>query len=158
MMYHWHGTIIGPPDTVHDCRIYSLQIYCGDSYPQTPPEVSKWQCHGRNRILVPTCSGGRGVWACPVTVVLLLLVFVSPAVSHLNLPPPRSLRYVQVRFTSRINMVCVGSDGSVNKKTFATLSNWDSSFTLEKLLSDLRREMANPQNKRLPQPPEGTNY
>ena len=35
----WNGTILGPPNTNHDGRIYSLHIHCGPSYPQSPPDV-----------------------------------------------------------------------------------------------------------------------
>ncbi|CAE6538055.1 unnamed protein product [Rhizoctonia solani] len=39
-MTHWNGTIIGPGHTVHENRIYSLQIECGDNYPDVPPVIS----------------------------------------------------------------------------------------------------------------------
>lgn len=40
MMSNWNGTIIGPGHTVHENRIYSLKIYCGETYPDQPPTVS----------------------------------------------------------------------------------------------------------------------
>ncbi|KAG8929458.1 E2 ubiquitin-conjugating protein mms2 [Tulasnella sp. 419] len=40
LMSNWNGTIIGPGHTVHENRIYSLQIYCGPSYPDVPPTVT----------------------------------------------------------------------------------------------------------------------
>lgn len=39
MMVNWTGTIIGPPNTTHDGRIYTLRITCSDKYPQAPPQV-----------------------------------------------------------------------------------------------------------------------
>ncbi|KAJ6552738.1 ubiquitin-conjugating enzyme/RWD-like protein [Mycena capillaripes] len=39
MMSHWNGTIIGPGHTVHENRIYSVKITCGDNYPDSPPTV-----------------------------------------------------------------------------------------------------------------------
>eukprot|EP00892_Ulva_mutabilis_P012013 jgi/Ulvmu1/9184/UM005_0284.1 len=38
-MHSWTGTIIGPGNTVHDGRIYSIEIYCSDSYPEKAPTV-----------------------------------------------------------------------------------------------------------------------
>ncbi|KAI5801416.1 ubiquitin-conjugating enzyme/RWD-like protein [Peziza echinospora] len=40
MMSGWNATILGPPHSVHENRIYSLKIYCGDNYPDQPPQVS----------------------------------------------------------------------------------------------------------------------
>lgn len=39
-MTNWNGTILGPPHSVHENRIYSLKIRCGEQYPDTPPEVT----------------------------------------------------------------------------------------------------------------------
>eukprot|EP01115_Flamella_aegyptia_P012452 TRINITY_DN6215_c0_g4_i2.p1 TRINITY_DN6215_c0_g4~~TRINITY_DN6215_c0_g4_i2.p1 ORF type:complete len:163 (+),score=12.70 TRINITY_DN6215_c0_g4_i2:75-491(+) len=39
LMSSWNGTIIGPNGTTHEGRIYSLYIYCGDDYPNVPPNV-----------------------------------------------------------------------------------------------------------------------
>ena len=37
MMINWNGTIIGPNNTPFEGRIYSLQIECGEHYPDRPP-------------------------------------------------------------------------------------------------------------------------
>ena len=36
---HWNGTIIGPPGTTFDNRIYMLSIRCGDDYPAKAPTI-----------------------------------------------------------------------------------------------------------------------
>ncbi|KAK9458977.1 ubiquitin-conjugating enzyme/RWD-like protein [Lipomyces oligophaga] len=38
-MSYWNGTILGPPHSAHENRIYSVKIYCGPKYPDTPPAV-----------------------------------------------------------------------------------------------------------------------
>ncbi|KAJ6472045.1 UBC-like protein [Mycena sanguinolenta] len=39
LMSTWNGTIIGPGHTVHENRIYSLRIVCGEQYPDRGPSV-----------------------------------------------------------------------------------------------------------------------
>jgi ubiquitin-conjugating enzyme E2 variant len=36
---NWNGTIIGPPNTNFDNRIYMMNIRCGDDYPARPPTI-----------------------------------------------------------------------------------------------------------------------
>mgnify|MGYP000207926013 FL=1 len=54
-MVNWNGTIIGPGNTVFDQRIYSLEIECGDSYPDVPPTV-----RFTTKIVLP-CVNAQGV-------------------------------------------------------------------------------------------------
>ncbi|KAL2353870.1 ubiquitin-conjugating enzyme/RWD-like protein [Cryomyces antarcticus] len=101
LMSNWTGTILGPPHSVHENRIYSLRIHCGNQYPDVPPEVT---------------------------------------------------------FVSKINLPCVDSRGRVDPSRLPCLVQWRREFTMETILIELRRFMALPQHKKLPQPPEGTNY
>ena len=101
MMKHWTGTIIGPPGTVHDCSIYTLDIECGESYPQEPPRVT---------------------------------------------------------FVTRIHMNGVDQYGRLDYGNFGPIKHWSNRSTLESLLTDIRKEMAQPHNRKLSQPPEGSCY
>mmetsp|Transcript_45653 Transcript_45653/g.145387 ORF Transcript_45653/g.145387 Transcript_45653/m.145387 type:complete len:146 (-) Transcript_45653:16-453(-) len=102
LMCSWTGTIIGPPNTVHDSRIYCLKLHCDESYPDKPP---------------------------------------------------------QIKFTSRVNMGCVNQQtGAVDPRNFHILNNWNRNYTIEMVLTELRREMASPHNRKLAQPAEGSEF
>jgi ubiquitin-conjugating enzyme E2 variant len=137
MMKRWNGTIIGPGhvrcysvrfmgclldlQTVHENRIYSLEIFCDDNYPDEPPAVK--------------------------------------FLSRVNLP-----------FVSQIT-------GEIDRTKLMVLAHWNNTKSMETILVEIRRsatptsiprstnanttkprEMANPHNKKLPQPPEGTTF
>jgi len=102
LMSQWNGTIIGPGHTIHENRIYSLKIVCGETYPDQPP---------------------------------------------------------QVQFISRVNLPFVNqSDGKVDPGKIAVLGHWNRNSSLETILVEIRREMASFNNRKLPQPPEGSNF
>ncbi|KAH8103892.1 UBC-like protein [Cristinia sonorae] len=102
MMSHWNGTIIGPGHTVHENRIYSLKITCGESYPDTPPVV---------------------------------------------------------QFISRVNLPFVNQvDGKVEASKLPVLAQWNRERSIETVLVEIRREMASFNNRKLPQPPEGSTF
>ncbi|TPX51719.1 hypothetical protein SeLEV6574_g00097 [Synchytrium endobioticum] len=62
-----------------------------------------------------------------------------------------------VAFLSRINLPGVNQQtGKVER--LPCLDNWKRTYTMETILSELRREMGSPQNKKLSQPPEGANF
>ncbi|KAF8395443.1 hypothetical protein HHK36_019389 [Tetracentron sinense] len=64
-----------------------------------------------------------------------------------------------VRFHSRINMICVNHEtGVVESKKFVMLANWQREYTMEDILTQLKKEMAAPHNRKLVQPPEGTYF
>ncbi len=41
-MYEWNGTILGPPHSAFENRIFSLSIYCGDNYPGRSVLTCTW--------------------------------------------------------------------------------------------------------------------
>ena len=49
-------------------------------------------------------------------------------------------------------------DGCVDHSKIAGLGNWRREVTLENILTEIRKEMASAANRKLPQPPEGSNY
>lgn len=51
----WNGTIIGPPNTNFDNRIYFLTIKCGADYPNSPPEV-----HFNSKVNLPCVNQSNG--------------------------------------------------------------------------------------------------
>jgi ubiquitin-protein ligase len=46
----------------------------------------------------------------------------------------------------------------VDLSKLPSIANWKRDFTMETILIEIRRYMAAPANKKLPQPPEGTNF
>ncbi|KYK55101.1 ubiquitin-conjugating enzyme variant MMS2 [Drechmeria coniospora] len=102
LMSNWNGTILGPPHSVHENRIYSVKMHCGERYPDEPPTI---------------------------------------------------------QFVSQVNLPCVNPrNGVVDPKQLPCLAQWKRENTMETVLIELRRYMAAPANKKIPQPPEGTTY
>lgn len=48
--------------------------------------------------------------------------------------------------------------GQVEPKKFGLLANWQREYTMEDILTQLKKEMAAPHNRKLVQPPEGTYF
>ena len=64
-----------------------------------------------------------------------------------------------MNFISKVNLPCVNpSNGKVDLTKLPSISSWNRNFTMETILIEIRRYMAAPANKKLPQPPEGTNF
>ncbi|KAH6900677.1 ubiquitin-conjugating enzyme/RWD-like protein [Thelonectria olida] len=101
LMMNWNGTILGPPHSVYENRIYSVQIYCGLDYPDFPPTI---------------------------------------------------------KFVTKIILPCVDDNGNVIPVVLPCLANWKRENTIETILIELRRFMAAPAHKKIPQPAEGETY
>jgi ubiquitin-conjugating enzyme E2 variant len=64
-----------------------------------------------------------------------------------------------VTFISKVNLPCVNaSNGKVDLSKLPSIASWKRDFTMETVLIEIRRYMAAPANKKLPQPAEGTNF
>ncbi|KAK1444835.1 ubiquitin conjugating enzyme like protein [Babesia gibsoni] len=63
-----------------------------------------------------------------------------------------------VKFLTKINLPGVDAAGNVIPGCFSVLKNWRRSSSIEAVLIDIRRQMATPTNRRLPQPEEGESY
>ncbi|KAI0028890.1 ubiquitin-conjugating enzyme/RWD-like protein [Vararia minispora EC-137] len=64
-----------------------------------------------------------------------------------------------VQFISRVNLPFVNqTNGQVDPTKLPVLTNWRRSNTMETVLVEIRREMNSFNNRKLPQPPEGSTF
>lgn len=64
-----------------------------------------------------------------------------------------------LQFLSKVNLPCVDPrTGKIDPSKLPCLANWRRDYTMETVLIELRRYMALPQHKKLPQPPEGSMF
>ncbi|CAE6443254.1 unnamed protein product [Rhizoctonia solani] len=63
-----------------------------------------------------------------------------------------------ISFLSKVNLSFVGPTGKVDPIKLPVLANWIRDTNLENILVNMRREMAAPHNRKLPQPAEGSTY
>ena len=131
---------------MHDGRIYNLNITCGAEYPDKASEgEEERENRARARARARPARAGPFLSSC------------LPHARSLSLSPPPS-QPPEVAFLSKVNMGCVTPSGQVDPRAFPTLGAWRCTHTLERVLTDLRADMASPANRRLPQPPEGSTY
>ncbi|TFL04894.1 UBC-like protein [Pterulicium gracile] len=64
-----------------------------------------------------------------------------------------------VQFISRLNLPFVSqADGKVDAGMLPVLSSWRRESSIETVLVEIRKEMASTNNRKLPQPPEGSTF
>ncbi|KAK8843999.1 hypothetical protein IAR55_006792 [Kwoniella newhampshirensis] len=95
-MYEWNGTILGPPHSAYENRIFSLSIYCGDNYPDAPPLVKfeskiNLPCVDQRGLVdfsrIPSISAWRRDFTLETVLVELRRDMASPANRKTAQPP-----------------------------------------------------------------------
>lgn len=81
--------------------------------------------------------------------ILMLEIFAGD--DYPNVPPT-------IKFQNKVNLPCIGPKGEVIPRAFSAMQAWNPKTTLEQCLIALRQEMAQPANRKLAQPPEGSTY
>jgi ubiquitin-conjugating enzyme E2 variant len=77
---------------------------------------------------------------------------ITCGASYPDIPP-------EVRFNSRVNLPFVNpSNGKVDPSKLPVLASWIRNNSIESVLVEIRKEMASFNNRKLPQPPEGTTF
>lgn len=126
----WNGTILGPINVSHKISDFKL-IPFKISNPFATPHHPVQQTVFENRIYALSIVCGD---------------------KYPNQPP-------SIRFTTKINMHSVSRHtGNVDSARCHILRNWSRTYGIETVLLELRKEMASSHNRRLPQPPEGTEF
>lgn len=98
-MTYWNGTILGPPHSCHENRIYSLHIVCDESYPDKPPKVKfvskiNLPCVDSNGNVIPgefdTLKNWRRAYTMETVLLELRKSMASPSNKKLQQPPEGS--------------------------------------------------------------------
>lgn len=117
---------------MHDQRIYNLTLECDEKYPDKVRGVGAGLCQAHTIHSPPRCTL-RHESTCRVWQQTVAYVCHPPVLCH-HAPP------------------------QVEPSLFPVLGNWQRQYTMEIILTELRREMAAPHNRKQPQPPEGATF
>lgn len=100
LMRNWTGTIIGPSNSVHDGRIYTLKIYCDIQYPERPPLVRFQSRINMDCVLsdgrvdssrFPVLGNWRRDFTMETVLIELRRQMAAPANKKLSQPPEGSM-------------------------------------------------------------------
>eukprot|EP01047_Picozoa_sp_COSAG01_P017620 COSAG01_NODE_937_length_12628_cov_12.665257_4_plen_192_part_00 len=153
LMTDWHGTIIGPANTIFDGRIYmcaalprpsSLALSCPPP-PFFPPAAAalRASCFARawSDLVVAHRVAAAVLRPCRVTIV------AGP--NYPTVPP-------EVRFQTKVNLPCVDKTGKVVGTDVQ--KNWRYGNKILDVMKDVKAAMASPKNRKLKQPGESETY
>jgi ubiquitin-conjugating enzyme E2 variant len=148
LMTNWNGTILGPP---HVC-FHKLT-----SRPYQPDTNNAYRASTRT---ASTPSASTVVLSTPT------LLPTSPSLAKSTSPASTEAmaRYSkpnhnnQRHATLKVQHTDIYVPPQVDLSKLPSIANWKRDFTMETILIEIRRYMAAPANKKLPQPPEGTNF
>ncbi|RDW94147.1 E2 ubiquitin-conjugating protein MMS2 [Aspergillus mulundensis] len=129
MMSNWNGTVLGPPHLTSASR--------------------------DNRASTRTGYTASTFIAVPNTPIALRLCSSSRASTSHALMPTRA-RFDLLNTEQTVAGKANGSQ--VDPAKLPCLAQWKRDYTMETVLIELRRYMALPQHKKLPQPPEGSTF
>jgi ubiquitin-conjugating enzyme E2 variant len=91
---NWNGTIVGPPNTKFDNRIYFMSIICGPQYPDVPMTIKF-----NSKINIPSVNQSTGVlepskfsllknWNRETTMEKVLVAIKNEMIANKNLNQP----------------------------------------------------------------------
>jgi ubiquitin-conjugating enzyme E2 variant len=124
----WNASILGPPGVSCPLRLFLFR---------QPRYLID---HHSFSFIVQTMFDGR---------LFELRITCGP---NYPLEPPK------VRFVSRINLSSVNQTTGVVENDLPALANWNRNMNIESILVNIKNSMMAPQNRRLPQPPEGSHF
>ncbi|KAK0304230.1 E2 ubiquitin-conjugating protein mms2 [Friedmanniomyces endolithicus] len=146
LMTNWNGTILGPPHvrstptpTVSSLEGHHRPLWCRAA----GLEAGLLRVTSRNGVLT--------VWQS-VHENRIYSLKIHCGADYPDRPP-------EVTFISKVNLPCVDArNGRVDLTRMPNIATWKRDFTMETILIEIRRFMAAASNKKIPQPPEGTNF
>ena len=145
----WNGTILGPPGCTHEVRRYE------SSFGSVPRARAGQRVGGLAPWWSVTARARCAHYSLSLSRVLQGRLYSLSIVCGPNYPlePP------VVSFLSKVAIKCVDGAGRVDvNKVLKGRSGWGRDLDIAAVLSSIRADMVSPDNRRTPQPPEGSCY
>lgn len=110
------------------------------SYGLNDPEEDSMMCYWNGTILGPNNTAFEG---------RIYSLAITCDESYPEKPPV-------IKFRTRVNLPCVGQDGSVDQRGIGVMAHWKREHTIEDCLHGIFKVMADPSCRKLQQPPESS--